>query len=311
MNRRRACEILEIPMSMNPILPELVKRQYRKKALKYHPDKNPGDETAHAVFQELNEAYRYLLDEVCESSNKWFEDEEGGGDGEGGDYASILLSFLKSAVKRDVFDKVQNRIFYMIVGKIAAKCETKAMELMERLDQDVLIKIHEILKMHQDVFHFSDHFLTLVEEVIRKKAADGERVILYTFIEDLLADNLYRLVVEDNTYIIPLWSHELVYDNGGKDLYVECVPILPDNMSIDQYNNLRINVSYKIADVWDKENIQIILGNRDFYFDPSCLKMTKNQMVVLANQGLAKVNSKDIYDISRRADIQLHIELEL
>ena len=37
-----------------------IKKAYRKKALQYHPDRNPGDKEAEAKFKECNEAYEVL-----------------------------------------------------------------------------------------------------------------------------------------------------------------------------------------------------------------------------------------------------------
>jgi len=41
---------------------EEIKRAYRKLAMKYHPDRNPGDKSAEEKFKEINEAYEVLGD---------------------------------------------------------------------------------------------------------------------------------------------------------------------------------------------------------------------------------------------------------
>jgi molecular chaperone DnaJ len=57
MSKRDYYEVLDVPKSASA---EEIKKAYRKQALKYHPDKNPGDSTAEEKFKEAAEAYEVL-----------------------------------------------------------------------------------------------------------------------------------------------------------------------------------------------------------------------------------------------------------
>src|SRR5512138_123139 len=39
-----------------------IRKAYRKLAMQYHPDRNPGDKAAEEKFKEINEAYQVLSD---------------------------------------------------------------------------------------------------------------------------------------------------------------------------------------------------------------------------------------------------------
>ena len=60
MSKRDYYDVLEVSQGASK---EEIKKAYRKLALKYHPDKNPGDEAAEAKFKEASEAAEVLLDD--------------------------------------------------------------------------------------------------------------------------------------------------------------------------------------------------------------------------------------------------------
>ncbi|MCY4045789.1 MAG: molecular chaperone DnaJ [Cellvibrionales bacterium] len=59
MSKRDYYEILGVDRSVND---KDLKKAYRRVAMKYHPDRNPGDTDAEAHFKEANEAYEVLSD---------------------------------------------------------------------------------------------------------------------------------------------------------------------------------------------------------------------------------------------------------
>jgi molecular chaperone DnaJ len=58
--KRDFYEVLEVPKDASN---DDVRKAYRKAALKYHPDRNPGDESAESKFKEATEAYSVLSDQ--------------------------------------------------------------------------------------------------------------------------------------------------------------------------------------------------------------------------------------------------------
>ncbi len=78
MSKRDYYEILEIERGASEAA---VKKAYHQAAIKYHPDKNPGDETAEQKFKEVSEAYQILSDPQRKAAYDRFGHEgvQGGG----------------------------------------------------------------------------------------------------------------------------------------------------------------------------------------------------------------------------------------
>jgi len=311
MNYKIACETLGINGDIT-ITEELLKKQYRINALRNHPDKsNAPDATMR--FQQINAAYQYLLKDLHFMS---IDENDTDDEGESQDsedinvtnsYASILMSFVKNIVKHDV---PNNKIYHIILQKISNTCEKKALEMVEKIDKTVLIKVYEIIQNYRETLHFSTDFINKIKEVINKKIEKDECIILNPTLDDLFENNLYKLCVNGFTYIVPLWHDELVYDNSGNDIYVKCFPLLTENITIDNKNNINVNLSYDIKEILQKEYITVYLGKKEFEIEPRELTVEKTQTVILKGDGISKINTTDIYDVSKKGNVILHITLE-
>src|ERR1700728_4029490 len=97
MSKRDYYEVLGVQRTANEA--EL-KVSYRKLAMKWHPDRNPGDKDCEHRFKEINEAYDILKDGDKRAAydrfgHAAFEHGMGGGAGFGQDFGSTFADIFE------------------------------------------------------------------------------------------------------------------------------------------------------------------------------------------------------------------------
>jgi molecular chaperone DnaJ len=105
MGKRDYYEVLDIERGASE---SEIKKAYHKSAIKYHPDKNPGDAEAEAKFKEVSEAYQILSDQNRKAQYDRFGHEgvQGGGYGGAGvefDPMEIFRNFASQGGFGDFF----------------------------------------------------------------------------------------------------------------------------------------------------------------------------------------------------------------
>ena len=87
---------------------DTIKKSYRKIAMQYHPDRNPGDQTAEEKFKEAAEAYEVLSN--AEKRAKYdrfghqaFQGGQGGFGGGGGTTVTAAGAALASISRASIF----------------------------------------------------------------------------------------------------------------------------------------------------------------------------------------------------------------
>jgi len=296
MNYKKACEILEVN---NDISIQHIKKQYRFKALLYHPDKNQSED-ANTKFQEISEAYQYLLDHEQDSEHDETDEMLSNMD-----YKYYLFAFLKNTIKGNS----QEPLLYAILKKTTTLCSEKALQLLQNLEKPSLIKIYEILTKNKQYLHVESDLLDKIEELINEKIENDECVILQPCIDDLFENNLYKLTINQHIYIVPLWHNCMVYDNSGNDIHVKCFPIVDDHIELDKYNNLHVQYEETLDNIWKSKQLCMSIGKKRLDIPIDQIALKNEQIICINNAGISRANPNDIYDVSTKSHIYVYLKL--
>ena len=289
MNYKDACNILNL--NTNFTIQQL-KHNYFSLALKYHPDKNIGVDTTDK-FQNIQAAYTYLSNiDITENVNSK--------DNQDNSYSALVKDFLNGVISKNLdTDK-----FINMVNK---KCSDITIDLFKSMPKTTILHFQSIAQQYSDILNINPDILEKLDNIAKQSTKNDIIINLSPTLSNLLNDEVYKYIYNDETYYIPYWHHELIYDLSQNSLIFQCEPSLPECAFVDKYNNLYISINSNITDIISNATIDVNISSKIFKIPVDQLKIKKHQIYTFKYQGIAQINTKDIYDIKTRGHIFINI----
>ena len=305
----KTLEIDYVNIKCETLTIDYITKRYRKMALKYHPDKNGNTEESTEKFKKINESYTYLKN-VLKTTRPYAETDTESTNDTCDDshtiYLTVLHNFINSVMDGNCID-----IITKIVKTLLSSGTKMSIKIFEDLDKDTSLQVYIFLSRYKTTLHLNDDLLDSIMKIVLTKY---DNVMIYKLnpsINDIMDNNLYKLYVNDVLYLVPLWHNESYYDNSGCEIIVMCDPDLPDNIKIDDDNNLLVDIIINANDmILNDKPISFDIGNKNYKINLSKLNMVKEQYYYLKGQGLTKLK-KNILDISGKTDIIIKIVCEI
>lgn len=275
-----------------------LKRSYHIMALNYHPDKNK-EINAKERFQEIGEAYSFLYNIINSNIYNIYENntEEEIHDTP---YTDLMINLLKLLLTKPESGEI---------NKFQKKCIEYTNKLLDQLfdkiNLTVLEDIYEFIV--KNTMGLSEDIINIIKNLINQKLMKYNMYIITASLENIMNSEIFKLEIDEDIVYVPLWHQEMVYE----DILIKIRPILPDNITIDDFNNMHIIYIDKFVNILnliieDKKFIEI--NNYKVYLDD--LRFKKNQTILIKNQGIPLINTYDILDNKIKGNVLIHIQLE-
>ena len=274
MNYKESLEILDL--SDNFTIGQL-KKSYYKKAIRFHPDKNPNGEEK---FKDINNAYQFLIGK-CENMDNSYE------------------AMIKRYIELN-YPQLDKPFVNKIIETFIQKVESKTFDILKRANRKTVVELYRLLLLidvHPDIRN-------KIEKIINEK--ECEIIVLNPTIDNLLNDELYKLSLDGEIFYIPLWKKEVKLDNSGQEIIVKCIP--ETKYVIDSANNIYMSLHEKIINILNKSNLDIIIGKKTIQIDSEKLKIVKKQTITVYNRGILKAQNK-LFEGDERGNIYINLIL--
>jgi len=218
-----------------------LKRSYHIMALNYHPDKNK-EINAKERFQEIGEAYSFLYNIINPNIYNIYENntEEEIYDTP---YSDLMINLLKMLLTKPESGEI---------NKFQKKCIEYTNKLLDQLFDKINFTVLE------DIYEFivknsmglSEDIINIIKTVINQKFMKYNMYIITPSLENIMNSEIFKLEIEEDIVYVPLWHQEMVYEN----ILIKIRPILPDNITIDESNNIHIKYQNKFVNLFNLIN---------------------------------------------------------
>lgn len=291
MNYNIACNILNLKPQFTQ---SELRKNYHLLALQYHPDKN-SSKNAEEAFKQIVEAYNYLNEYSSKNNtqNNNTENTAYNFSEEDITYAKLISDFINILATND------SRLIKIFKND----CLEYSLSIINSLDYSILLLLSNYINIFYRLFNTSRETLETIISTIKNRLQKTNVYILNPTLENIKNNAVYCLEHEGEIIYIPLWHRELIYN----DITIKCIPNLPENVQIDDDNNIHYKVFMESSNIFDTDNIEI-----DFCGDKHSIPIEKlyikhYQTYILKNCGISIINTNNILDIDKKGDIIVHI----
>ena len=273
------------------------KKAYFRMALRFHPDKYKDDNGE--KFKEVKSAYEFLSsrDKNYEKIN--IDDDI--------NYKELIKMCVKYFSPDTNWDNIFIDTSFQGIMK---DCQKISLKIFEKLNKERARQVYEFIYKFNSVMGVDIELLNNFKKILQNKMVYDNIIILNPSLKDLFNDNIFKLEIDEKEFYVPLWHHELHYGLKGKDLVVRCEPEIPDNIWINESNNIYLTMQISIKDLFEKGFHEFEVGEKMFKIKSESLKITKEkQIVLLKEKGILRINEKHTFDTSLRGDIYVEVFL--